>query len=194
MVNRIVVSLIMILMLLGVAIYFRVEFKYGMAAKNHSQILADELSRAKSAAGETERLSSVLKTAQKFGIAFADDYKIIDEALVDACRPKCFAMAEFYDSVDKVVEMIERKKMWVVRKNRTKDSVANYIQNTEEAEIIQTLLVRRTYISDGYSSIASFDLREKALASINLIDAKIKELRTLPTKKTSTNGTEKKEK
>jgi hypothetical protein len=169
--------------LLGVAIYFRVEFKFGMVKENHSENLNSTLSEIKKMSNKVEKLNFVTNNLQNFGIAFANDFKLFDQALYEACNPNCLEISEFYTAVSKVLDNLERNKMWVVRKNRTKDSVAYYIQSIEEAQIIQILSDRKKYFIDSQLSIKSDEMRLKSATTIALIDTKINEFKI--NKKTS---------
>lgn len=178
MVNKLVVSLILILMLLGIAIYFRVEFKYKMVAEGQNiQILNDLKAIEKQQLSPDENiLDKVAQVAEKHKIAFATDLQALDKHLFKACQPNCHTNAKYYENLARLVALVDLKKMWVVRKNWSKDTVAYFIQDQEVAVIIATLLKRREYIADQYIKLPSYELKEVAMASIKTIDGKIKEL------------------
>ena len=178
MVNKLVVSLILILMLLGIAIYFRVEFKYKMVAEGQNiQIINDlkAIEKQQPAEGDN-RLEKIALVGEKHKIAFATDLQVLDKHLFNACKPNCHTEPKYYESLAKLVALVDLKKMWVVRKNWSKDTVAYFIQDQEVAVIKNTLLKRREYIADQYIKLPSYDLKEVAMASIKTIDEKIKEL------------------
>lgn len=178
MVNKLVVSLILILMLLGIAIYFRVEFKYKMVAEGQNiQILNDLKAIMKPEFSDAEnRLEKIAQVGEKHKIAFATDLQALDNYLFKVCQPNCHTNSSYYANLNRVVDLIDLKKMWVVRKNWSKDTVAYFIQDQEVAVIKNTLLKRREYIADQYIKLPSYDLKEVAMASIKNIDEKIKEL------------------
>lgn len=178
MVNKLVVSFILILMLLGIAIYFRVEFKYKMVAEGQNiQILNDLKVIEKQELKPNENLlEKIAVVGEKHKIAFATDLQALDNHLFKACKPNCHTDAKYYESLNRLVALIDLKKIWVVRKNWSKDTVAYFIQDQEVAVIKTTLLKRREYIADQYIKLPSYDLKEVAMASIKTIDNKIKEL------------------
>jgi hypothetical protein len=178
MVNKLVVSFIFILMLLGIAIYFRVEFKYKMVAEGQNiQILNDlkTLMKAEISASEN-RLEKIAHVGEKHKIAFATDLQTLDSYLFKACQPVCHTNSKYYENLTRLVALVDLKKMWVVRKNWSKDTVAYFIQDQEVAVIIRTLLKRREYIADHYIKLPNHELKEVAMTSIKSIDEKIKEL------------------
>jgi gamma-glutamyltranspeptidase len=178
MVNKLVVSLILILMILGIAIYFRVEFKYKMVAEGQNmQILKDLKAVEKmQLKPEESRLEKIAEVGEKHKIAFATDLQALDNHLFNACKPECHVDSKYYKNFSRLVALVDLKKMWVVRKNWSKDTVAYYIQDQEVAVIKNTLLKRREYIADQYAKLPNYELKEVAMASIKTIDEKIKEL------------------
>lgn len=178
MVNKLVVSLILILMLLGIAIYFRVEFKYKMVAEGQNiQIVNDlKLLQKQELSAEENKLEKIAEIAEKHKIAFATDLQALDSYLFDACKPQCLNDVKYYSSLTRLVALVDLKKMWVVRKNWSKDTVAYFIQDQEVAVIKNTLLKRREFIADQYGKLPNYELKEVALASVKIIDEKIKEL------------------
>lgn len=165
-------------MLLGVAIYFRVEFKYKMVAEGQNiQILNDLKAIEKQELKPDENiLEKIALVGEKHKIAFATDLQALDNHLYKSCQPDCYTNAKYYESLGKLVALVDLKKMWVVRKNWSKDTVAYFIQDQEVAVIKTTLLKRREYIADHYIKLPSYELKEVAMASIKTIDNKIKEL------------------
>lgn len=178
MVNKLVVSLILILMLLGIAIYFRVEFKYKMVAEGQNiQIINDLKAIEKQTLSPAEnRLVKIADVAVKHKIAFATDLQALDSHLFKACQPECQNDVKYYESLGKIISLVDLKKMWVVRKNWSKDTVAYFIQDQEVAVIKNILLKRREFIADKYAKLPSYEIKEVAMASIKTIDEKIKEL------------------
>ena len=178
MVNKLVVSLILLLMLLGVAIYFRVEFKYKMVAEGQNTQILNDLKKASiDALGPQEtRLDKIVQVADQHKIGFATDLQLLDSYLVKSCAEDCLKDPKYYESLKKLVDLVDLKKMWVVRKNWSKDTVAYYIQDQEVAVIKNTLLKRRSYIAEKYNDLPSYQLKETALTTIKAVDEKIKEL------------------
>ena len=170
MVNRVVVSLIILLMFLGIFIYFRVEMKYSMVMNGRASDYLRSLSSAKSAA-------EIADTVEKKGVQFALDYKLIEDFLLKTCNPNCYENADFYRAHLKIVKEIKAKRLWVVKQNRFKDSVSYYIQDGEEKKLEEHFLATREKISAEYTKIKSMEHKQLALDVIKALDEKIVELR-----------------
>lgn len=180
MVNKLVVSLILLLMLLGVAIYFRVEFKYAMVANNRNSFILKELNKAaktKSINDNETQEDKIYAVMEKNGIKFATDFILIEDYLFKACDPNCLNNPSFYKNYSKMIDQIKLKRLWVVKHNQLEDKVAYYIQDQEEQQFVDTFLKRRSYISDHYKNISNLDNKEQALALVKIIDNKIIELK-----------------
>jgi hypothetical protein len=178
-INKLVVAFLIILFILGVAIYFRVEFKYMMVLNGRGTLLLSELNKASKvplAANESpeDRVSVV---AEKNGVKFASDYLIMENSLFHACNPDCLKKPAFYKNYSKLISQIQLKKLWVVEQNKMKDSVAYYIQDREEKKFLDSFKSRRSYISDNYDKIPNYDLKEMAISVTQAIDAKVLELK-----------------
>ena len=178
MVNKLVVSFILLLMLLGIAIYFRVEFKYKMVAEGQNVQIINDLKaiEEQDLKPDESRLEKIAQVAEKHKIAFATDLQALDNHLFKACDPSCYSDPKYHESLARLVALVDLKKMWVVRKNWSKDTVAYFIQDQEVAVIKNILLKRRQSIADQYAKLPSYELKEVAMASIKTVDAKIKEL------------------
>ena len=123
-----------------------------------------------------ERLEKIAQVGEKHKIAFATDLQALDNYLFKACEPNCHMNSSYYTNLNRLVALVDLKKMWVVRKNWSKDTVAYFIQDQEVAVIIRTLLKRREYIAEHYIKLPNHELKELAMACIKSIDEKIKEL------------------
>ena len=179
MVNKLVVSLVVILMVLGIAIYFRVEFKYMMVLNGRGTLLLGQLSKISKtplAAGENPE-DRIAEVAEKSGIHFATDYLILESALFKSCKDECLKRPAFYQDYIRLINQITIKNLWVVEQNRMKDNVAYYIQDREQNQFLNNFVTKRAYVSDSYNSISSYDLKEMALALIQAIDAKVMEIK-----------------
>ena len=179
MVNKLVVSTLIILFVLGVAIYFRVEFKYMMVLNNRGSLILAELKKATKeplTANENmeDRISAV---GEKTGVKFATDYLLMESSLFKSCGAQCLSRPAFFKNYSKLISLIQIKKLWVVQHNRMKDSVAYFIQDREEQQFLNNFVSRRAYISDNYDKISSYENKEMALALTQTIDAKVMELK-----------------
>lgn len=179
MVNKLVSSIIVVLMLLGVAIYFRVEFKYMMVLNNRGSMLLDQLNKATKAplAPQEQAEDRITSVAEKNGVKFATDYLLMENFLFKTCKEECVNKPAFYKNYIKLISQIKIKKLWVVEQNRLKDSVAYFIQEREETQLLSNFETRRLYISGSYDQLPSYDLKELSLSLIQAIDAKVMEIK-----------------
>jgi hypothetical protein len=179
MVNKIVSSIIFVLFLLGLAIYFRVEFKYMMVLNNRGSLILNQLSKAlKDPVNQNENFEDrVAAIAEKNGVRFATDYMLMENFLFKSCKEECLNRPVFYKTYMKIIALIQIKKLWVVEQNRLKDSVAYYIQEREEKQFLNNFTTRRAFISENYTKLPSYDLKELALSLTQTMDAKVMEIR-----------------
>jgi hypothetical protein len=119
----------------------------------------------------------IAAVAEKNGVQFASDYLIMESSLFKACSTECLKRSVFYKSYLKLISQIQIKKLWVVERNRMKDSVAFYIQDREQKQFLDNFSAKRSYISDNYDKIPSYELKELALALTQAIDGKVMELK-----------------
>ena len=178
MVNKLVVSLILILMILGIAIYFRVEFKYAMVANNRNSLYLRDLNNALNSTknDNTSKQDKVISVMEKNGIKFSTDYILVEDYLYKSCEPNCLTSLSFYENYEKLINQVQVKRLWVVKHNQLKDKVAYFIQDKEEKQFKENFLKRREYISNQYKNINELDLKQKSLNLIKSIDAKLAEL------------------
>ncbi len=179
MVNKLVISTLVILFVLGAAIYFRVEFKYMMVLNNRGSLILSLLKKAdkdplKPGESAEERIAAI---GDSSGVKFATDYLIMENSLFKACKTECLKKAAFYKSYLKLISQIQIKKLWVVERNKMKDSVAYYIQEREENQFLNNFVSRRAYITENYEKIPSYELKELALSLTQAIDAKVMEIK-----------------
>jgi hypothetical protein len=175
MVKKLVILLIFILMLVGVAIFFRVEFKYMMVLNGQSTLILSKLKKAvKMAANNvTATEDHIAMVADESGIGFATDLSLYNNALFKQCAEACLNRPEFYRAYNKVLDQVHVEELWVYAQNKTKDRVAGYILNREKNLMLKTLQKSRAQISDGYSTILVLEQKQMALDTIKKIDEKI---------------------
>ena len=179
MLNKLVSSIIIVLFLLGVAIYFRVEFKYMMVLNNRGSMLLDQLNKEVKSKLEPQELveDRILTVAEKNGVKFATDYLLMENFLFKTCKEECITKPSFYRNYIKLISQIKIKKLWVVEQNKLKDSVAYFIQEREEKQLLGNFEARRLFISENYDKLPSYDLKELSLSLTQAIDAKVMEIK-----------------
>ena len=179
MVNKLVVSFLVVLFILGIAIYFRSEFKYRMVENNQGSRLIKELKIA-SIMPETLELTKedrIFQAMEKNEIKFATDYLIVEDYLFKSCDPNCLNSASFYKNYSKIIAKIQVKRLWIVRQNKLKDKVSYFIQDKEEKQFLSNFSKKRAFISENYNDIKTNENKQLALDLINVMDGKIAELK-----------------
>jgi len=179
MVNKLVYSVIAILFILGVAIFFRVEFKYMMVLNNRGSEVLSLIKKANKEplkAGETmeDRIAVI---GEQAGVRFATDYLIMENSLFKSCKTECLKKAEFFKSYIKLISQIKIKKLWVVARTIMKASVSYLIQEREENQFLNNFTSKREWITENYEKIPSYELKELALSLTQAIDAKVMEIK-----------------
>ncbi|MGZ3725575.1 MAG: DUF3149 domain-containing protein [Pseudobdellovibrio sp.] len=179
MVNKLVVSLLVILFALGVVIYFRSEFKYKMVENNQDGRLVKELKTASimPATPELSKEDRIYGVMEKNDIKFASDYLIVEDYLFKACSPDCLNSSSFYRNYMKIIEKVQVKRLWIVRQNKLKDKVSYFIQDKEEKQFLNDFSKKRALISDQYAQIKTNENKQMALELVKVIDSKIAELK-----------------
>ncbi|MBY0451681.1 MAG: hypothetical protein K2P92_01515 [Bdellovibrionaceae bacterium] len=175
MVKKLVIILIFILMLVGVAIFFRVEFKYMMVLNGQSTLILGKLKKAVKlpANNITTREDHIAAVADENGVGFATDLSLYNKALFKQCAEACLTKPEFYRAYNKILDQVHVEELWVYAQNKTKDRVASYILDREKNQLLKTLQKSRAQISDGYGTITALDQKQMALDTIKKIDDKI---------------------
>ena len=170
MVNKLIFSILFLLMLLGVAIYFRSEFKYSTMARSHAMGLNSKMKEA----GNAEAIVDTME--QNKGIVFATDFVQGEKQLAKLCKPDCLNAPEYYAAYGRLVESIHPEKLWAY-KNLFKDKVTTFIFQKEKQKLSDELFKNRMYFSDNYKSVKSDQQKGILLELVKKIDLKITELK-----------------
>ena len=175
MVKKLVIILLVILFLVGVAVYFRVEFKYTMVQNGQSTLILNKLKKAvkQPTDGVHPAEVNIAAVAEESGIAFATDYSLYDRYIWKACQEECINTEGFYRGYTEVLKQLHKEELWVYQQNKTKDRVATYIFDKEKTVVLQILKKTRARVSDHYNEIKNNDMKVAAVNLIKLIDEKI---------------------
>ena len=178
MVKKLVIILIMILMLVGAGIYFRVEFKYMMVLNGQNTLILGKLKKAiKAPANNVETTEDhIAAVADENGVGFATDLGLYDKTLFKHCGDDCFDRPSFYRAYAKILAQIHVEELWVYAQNKTKDRVATYILDREKNQILKTLQKSRAKISSHYGAIKTPEHKQAANDVVKQMDEKIAQI------------------
>lgn len=171
MLNKLIFSVLFLLFLLGLLIYFRTEFKYTTMAKSHATGLNTKMQNADSAA-------EIIDTVEKNkGVTFASDFSLGEKKLAKLCSADCLNSPEYYEAYGKLVDNIRPEKLWAFKENKFGDSATKFVLQQEKRKLSSELYKNRMYFSDNYKSVKSDNLKAELLGLVKKIDAKIAELK-----------------
>jgi hypothetical protein len=171
MLNKLIFSVLFLLFLLGVLIYFRTEFKYTTMAKSHATGLGTKMQNAGTAA-------EIVETVEKNkGVSFASDFILGEKKLARLCNSDCLNSADYYAAYGRLVDNIKPEKLWAFKENKFGDSATKFILQQEKRKLESELYKNRMYFSDNYKSVTSDSLKEELLNMVKKLDSKIEELK-----------------
>ena len=171
MLNKLIFSVLFLLVILGMLIYFRTEFKYSTMANSHSRGLNTKMKGAVT----TDEILDTVESGK--GLAFSTDFLLGERKLAQLCKPDCLNNAEYYAAYGRLVSNIHPKKLWAFKETKWKDNASLFIYQQEKRKISEELFKNRMYFSDNYKSVRDDKLKAELLGLIKAIDAKIAELK-----------------
>ncbi len=178
MVKKLVIILVIILMLAGAGIYFRVEFKYMMVLNGQNTLILGKLKKAVKLPTDNVNTTEdhIAAVADENGVGFATDLSLYDKTLFTQCANECYERPSFYRAYGKILGQVHVEELWVFAQNKTKDRVAAYILNREKNQILKTLQKSRAKIADHYNAIKAPEHKQAAIDVVKKIDEKIAQI------------------